>query len=306
MTDISHNVQQGKTKTLPTASPSRPARRQSSAIRLVSPLTPNAVSPLGRRGSISPSKLSLRRDESIQYQAGSNYIPPESSGGANVGLTLPAIGLRNPESTVEVNPFTLPSVTERVLAMGERKRELEGLTEKKYKYGQVQSQGSGDYLEQLSQKQIGYNSTRQGAIEAVRQIGGGVVSLKPHINKKASEESRAFETTQVGGSSGAQLGAEQSMLSPSKNSIASKRFSQQTESRAMHLSPLKIEPRRGSASKARFMSPPSVKPLDFNDPMRYLNSEKQQEKTSPRDYILANRQILTHQIVNQDKKDYLD
>ena len=54
------------------------------------------------------------------------------------------------------------------------------------------------------------------------------------------------------------------------------------------------------------MSPQGGKPLDFNDPQRYLNSEKQQEKTSPRDYILANRQILTHQIVNQEKKDYLD
>ena len=92
------------------------------------------------------------------------------------------------------------------------------------------------------------------------------MSLKPHLNKRQSEESRAFETTQVGGSSGAQIGAEQSMLSPSGNSIASKRFSQQTESRAMHLSPLKIEPRRGSASKVRFMSPQSGKPLDFDDP----------------------------------------
>ena len=135
MTEISRN-RQGETKTFPSATPSLPARRQSPAIHLVNPLTPHAVSPhQGRRGSISPIKTSLKRDESIQYAAGSNYIPPESPGGPK----LPAIGLRNPDhlSNVEVNPFQLPSVTERVLAMGERKRELEVLSDKKYKLTQI-------------------------------------------------------------------------------------------------------------------------------------------------------------------------
>ena len=67
------------------------------------------------------------------------------------------------------NPFKVEKNTERVLAMGERARELEKL--ERDKYSLIQKRASGqDYIENLKIKRLRDIEERHGIITDVRQV----------------------------------------------------------------------------------------------------------------------------------------
>ena len=77
------------------------------------------------------------------------------------------------------NPFRLEPTSERVLAYGERARELELLSAQKYNLIQKIADNR-DYVDNLSKKRLNIRSERQGLISDIKQITK-IPHLAPHI-----------------------------------------------------------------------------------------------------------------------------
>ena len=104
--------------------------------------------------------------------------------------------LEEEEITKFNNPFKIESNTERVLAYGERARELQKLDTQKYNL-QQQLADNDDYIENLSRKKLNIGVDRSGIITDVKQIKK-IPHLPPHINPRRSKGARSPSPTSSG------------------------------------------------------------------------------------------------------------
>ena len=120
------------------------------------------------------SNINRRQEETTRIRK-SEFLP-------TISLGRRLMELEGEEITKATNPFKLEANTERVLAYGERARELESLNQHKYELVQKIADNK-HYVDNLSRKRLHINGDRTGLISDVRQITK-IPHLAPHIATK--------------------------------------------------------------------------------------------------------------------------
>ena len=118
--------------------------------------------------------IKTERNKSIVRQVKKSEFLPQISNGRRL------MKIEHEEITKESNPFKLQPNSERILAQGERARELGKLVNQKFNLIQKIADNQ-DYVENLSKKQLNIRGDRSGVISDVKQITR-INALPPHIN----------------------------------------------------------------------------------------------------------------------------
>ena len=95
------------------------------------------------------------------------------------------------------NPYRVEPTTERVLALGERTREMEKLETQKYKLVQQIAENK-EYIDNLAKKRLNRRDDRAGIITDVKKLRmQGIPHLAPHIVTGAKDKSPSPTSTSL-------------------------------------------------------------------------------------------------------------
>lgn len=135
----------------------------------------------------SEANLSEKQKRKVKMgPPASEFVLPKLSNARRI-LQLESEEYSTNPAVASENPFKVAQGTERILAMGERRREIEKLNTKKFQL--IQKRASGEeYIDNLYKKTIGNKEDREGIITDVKQIKA-VPFLPPSIIKNIADTS---------------------------------------------------------------------------------------------------------------------
>jgi len=236
-------------------------------------------------------------------------LPPVS-----IGRRL--IQLEGNETIPNENPYRIAPTTERVLAFGERTRELNKLEREKFSLIQKIADNK-NYIENLAKKKLNLQEDRGGVISDIRQIRN-VPHLPPHIVTSRRSPSPTSASVDVGEGAkkshlGRLLGGDHKM--PSRNVGQSVTLVPIMESIGSAISPVHkskelsafltdltptVEPRTSRFKTPSVRQMQAEELLDDNR-LKYLNSSKMNKETV-HDFINTSRLMLRKNLKTESRK----
>ena len=122
--------------------------------------------------STSQSAETPTNQQKMYLKKNSQFLP-------GISISRRLIQLEGDDIFNMKNPFKVDRRTERVLAMGERARELEKLEKTKYKLIQKRASGQ-DYIDNLNRKRLNMIEERAGIVTEVKNVNG-IPHLAPYV-----------------------------------------------------------------------------------------------------------------------------
>lgn len=224
--------------------------------------------------------------------------------------------LEGEQITQATNPFKIEPNTERVLAYGERARELASLNQNKYELVQKIADNK-NYVDNLSRKRLHINGDRTGLISDVKQITK-IPHLAPHINTKKTRlsPSPGRELTDSVKKKLGPIATRSRSIQPRRNGGQSVTLVPIMESIGASISPahggghnssetFNLTEAPTAARTSRFMTPTARDTVSLEDmpstSFKYLHAGKL-EKETIKDYISSTRKMLRKNLTNEARK----